>query len=126
KLYRKILIASQKGNPLNRITLPNTPFRTTNEMLDEFSFLGEDIAEQIVVTNSNKIANKIEDIAPIKDGLFTPSIEGAEEEVRNLTYHTEESIYGTQLPDIVENRLQKESNRIIINGSAITYLISNK
>src|SRR5690625_4304513 len=126
KLYRKILIASQKGNPLNRITLPNTPFRTTNEMLDEFSFLGEDIAEQIVVTNSNKIANKIKDIAPIKDGLFTPSIEGAEEEVRNLTYHTAESIYGTPLPDIVENRLQKELDSIIGHGFAVIYLISHK
>ena len=126
KLYRQILIASQKGNPLNRVTLPNTPFRTTEEMLEAFSFLGSEVAKQIVVSNSHTIANDVEDIAPIKDDLYTPSIEGAEEDVRNLTYETAQSIYGTPLPDIVEQRLTKELDSIIGHGFAVIYLISHK
>src|SRR5690625_1648810 len=126
KLYRQILIASQKGNPLNRVTLPNTPFRTTNEMLEAFSFLGPEVAKQIVVSNSHTIANKVEDIAPIKEDLYTPSIEGAEEDVRNLTYETAQSIYGKPLPDIVEQRLTKELDSIIGHGFAVIYLISHK
>src|SRR5699024_5576362 len=66
QLYRQILIASQKGNPLNRVTLPNTPFRTTEEMLEQFTFLGGEIAKEVVVTNSNKIAAKIEQVSPLK------------------------------------------------------------
>ena len=126
KLYRQILIASQKGNPLNRVSLPNTSFRTTNEMLEAFSFLGTEIAKELVVKNAQAIANKIDSIAPIKDDLYTPSIEGAEENVRQLTYGTAESIYGTPLPEIVENRLTKELDSIIGHGFAVIYLISHK
>src|SRR5699024_10091889 len=79
KIYRQILIASQKGNPLNRITLPNTPFRTTSEMMDVCSFLGTETAEEIVVTHTQKIYEQIEVIAPLKNDLFTPSIDGAED-----------------------------------------------
>src|SRR5699024_10195132 len=93
KLYREILIASQKGNPLNRVTLPSTPFRTTNEMLESFQFLGEDIAHDIVVKHSNEIAEKIEAISPVKEDLYTPTIEGADEEVRELSYTNARSIY---------------------------------
>src|SRR5699024_6236191 len=126
KIYRQILIASQKGNPLNRITLPNTPFRTTTEMIDVFSFLGTEKAEEIVVTNTQKINDQIKNIAPLKDDLFTPSIDGAEEEVRNLTFGTAESIYGSPLPEIVENRINKELDSIIGHGFAVIYLISHK
>lgn len=126
RLFRQILVASQKGNPLNRVTIPNTPYRTTKEMLDAFSFLGEEVAEQLVVNNSQSIANRIEDIAPLKDGLFTPSIEGAEDEVRQMTYDTAESIYGSPLPDIVESRLSTELDSIIGHGFAVIYLISHK
>lgn len=126
KLYRQILIASQKGNPLNRITLPNMSYRTTTEMLEMFSFLGSEKAEEIVITNTQKISNKIEEIAPLKDTLYTPSIEGAEEDVRNLTYNTATSIYGSPLPEIVESRITKELDSIIGHGFAVIYLISHK
>ncbi|MEI3604633.1 PolC-type DNA polymerase III [Pseudogracilibacillus sp. SE30717A] len=126
KQYREILIASQKGNPLNRVTLPNTPFRTTEEMLDAFEFLGKEKAYELVVTNSNLIADKIDKISPIKSDLYTPSIDGAEEEVRRLTYENAESIYGSPLPEIVESRIKKELDSIIGHGFAVIYLISHK
>lgn len=126
KLYRQILIASQKGNPLNRITLPNMSYRTTTEMLEMFSFLGSEKAEEIVITNTQKISDKIEEIAPLKDTLYTPSIEGAEEDIRNLTYNTATSIYGSPLPEIVEKRITKELDSIIGHGFAVIYLISHK
>ena len=85
-IARKILIASQPGNPLNRSTLPEAHFRTTDEMLDEFHFLGEDKAYDIVVKNTNELADRIEKVIPIKDRLFTPRMEGANEEIRELSY----------------------------------------
>lgn len=85
-IARKILIASQPGNPLNRSTLPEAHFRTTDEMLDEFHFLGEDKAYDIVVKNTNELADRIEKVIPIKDQLFTPRMEGANEEIRELSY----------------------------------------
>lgn len=126
KIYRKILIASQKGNPLNRVTLPDTSFKTTNEMLEHFSFLGEETAFEIVVTNTQKIAAQIEKISPLKSELFTPSIDGAEDDIRRLTYERAESIYGNPLPEIVEKRLQKELKSIIGHGFSVIYLISHK
>ncbi|MGM8364102.1 PolC-type DNA polymerase III [Virgibacillus sp. W0181] len=126
KLYRQILIASQKGNPLNRQRIPDTPFRTTSDMLEAFQFLGEDKAHEIVVLNTNNIANKMEELSPIQDSLYTPNIEGADEEVRNLTYSNAEAIYGKPVPDIVEQRLEKELSSIIGHGFAVIYLISHK
>src|SRR5699024_9955748 len=126
KLYRQILIASQAGNPLNRQTLPDTPFRTTNDMLECFQFLGEDTAKEIVVTNTQQIADQIDEISPIKDGLFTPTIEGAEEEMRNMCYTKARQIYGDPVPEIVTDRLEKELTSIIGNGFAVIYLISHK
>lgn len=126
KIYRKILIASQAGNPLNRQTIPDTPFLTTNEMLQCFSFLGEAKAKEIVIANPNKIADQIENIAPVKDGLFTPTIEGAEEEIRKLSYSRAKKLYGDPVPKIVEERLEKELASIIGNGFAVIYLISHK
>ncbi len=87
KFTVKFLINSQGGaNPLNRHELPDVHFRTTNEMLDAFSFLGKEKAKEIVVTNTNKIADMIEVIKPIKDDLYTPKIEGADEEMREMSY----------------------------------------
>src|SRR5699024_2930310 len=126
KLYRKILIASQAGNPLNRVTLPDTPFRTTDEMLQCFHFLGEETAREIVVHQSQAIADEIEDISPIKDGLFTPTIEGADQEMRDLCYNRAKFIYGDPVPKIVVDRLEKELASIIDNGFAVIYLISHK
>ena len=126
KLYRQILIASQAGNPLNRQTLPDTPFRTTTEMMACFSFLGEAKAHEIVITNTNKIAEEIGDISPIQDGLFTPTIEGAEQEIRDLCYNQARNIYGESIPQIVVDRMEKELASIIGHGFAVIYLISHK
>ncbi|MBT2216639.1 PolC-type DNA polymerase III [Virgibacillus dakarensis] len=126
KLYRQILIASQAGNPLNRQTLPDTPFRTTNEMLDCFRFLGEDTAKEIVVTNTQSLADEIETISPVKDGLYTPTIEGAEQEMRDLCYNRAKFVYGEPIPQIVVDRLEKELESIIGNGFAVIYLIAHK
>ena len=127
KIYRKILVNSQGGaNPLNRHKLPDVHFRTTNEMLDAFSFLGKEKAKEIVVTNTNKIADMIDVIKPIKDDLYTPKIEGADEEMREMSYTMAKKIYGEQLPEIVEARLEKELKSIIGHGFAVIYLISHK
>ncbi|MBP3038373.1 PolC-type DNA polymerase III [Bacillaceae bacterium Marseille-Q3522] len=127
KIYRRILVNSQGGaNPLNRHQLPDVHFRTTNEMLDAFAFLGKEKAKEIVVTNPNKIASFIENIKPIKDDLYTPKIEGAEEEIRSKSYELAKKIYGDPLPEIVEARLEKELKSIIGHGFAVIYLISHK
>ncbi|TCN25582.1 PolC-type DNA polymerase III [Mesobacillus foraminis] len=127
KIYRKILVNSQGGaNPLNRHRLPDVHFRTTNEMLEAFSFLGKEKAKEIVVENTNKIADMIDVIKPIKDDLYTPKIEGADEEMRNMSYAMARSIYGEELPEIVEARLEKELKSIIGHGFAVIYLISHK
>ncbi|MFP3842392.1 PolC-type DNA polymerase III [Priestia filamentosa] len=127
KIYRKILISSQGGaNPLNRHELPDVHFRSTNEMLDCFSFLGEEKAKEIVVTNTQKVADLIEEVKPIKDDLYTPKIEGAEDEMKKMSYDRARSIYGEDLPEIVEARLEKELKSIIGHGFAVIYLISHK
>ncbi|HLS07828.1 PolC-type DNA polymerase III [Lentibacillus sp.] len=126
KIYRQILIASQSGNPLNRQTLPDTSFRTTNEMIDRFKFLGEVKAKEIVVDNTNALADEIEEVSPLQDGLFTPTIEGAEQEIRDICYNRAKQIYGDPVPEVVTDRLEKELSSIIGNGFAVIYLISHK
>ncbi|KGX88600.1 PolC-type DNA polymerase III [Pontibacillus marinus] len=126
KQYRKILIASQSGNPLNRQTQPDVHFKTTNEMLEDFSFLGEDKAKQVVVTNTQYVADLVEEVQPVKDDLYTPNIEGANEEMRQMCYDKAKSIYGDPVPELVVNRLEKELESIIGNGFAVIYLISQK
>ncbi|WP_414739351.1 PolC-type DNA polymerase III [Macrococcoides canis] len=126
KIAREILIASNPGNPLNRQTLPDAHFRTTDEMLDAFHFLGEEKAYEIVVKNTNDLADRIETVIPIQDKLFTPNIDGANEEIREMSYTRARSIYGEELPEIVVARLEKELDSIIGNGFAVIYLISQK
>lgn len=126
KVYRQILIASQNGNPLSRQTLPDVPFRTTDEMLTCFDFLGREKAEEIVVTNTQAIAESINDITPVKQELYTPNIDGAEEEIREMSYSFARNIYGDDLPELVEARMEKELKSIIGHGFAVIYLISQK
>ncbi|MGG4488966.1 PolC-type DNA polymerase III [Metabacillus idriensis] len=127
KIYRKILVNSQGGaNPLNRHELPNVHFRPTNEMLDCFSFLGKEKAREIVIDNTHRVAELVEEIKPIKDDLYTPKIDGADDEIREMSYSMARSIYGDQLPEIVEARLEKELKSIIGHGFAVIYLISHK
>ena len=95
-------------------------------MLDCFKFLGEEVAREIVVTNPNALADELEDLSPVKDGLFTPTIEGAEQEMRDLCYTRAKKIYGEPAPQIVVDRLEKELESIIGNGFAVIYLISHK
>ncbi|WP_282034543.1 PolC-type DNA polymerase III [Metabacillus indicus] len=127
KIYRKILVSSQGGaNPLNRHELPNVHFRSTNEMLDCFDFLGKEKAREIVIDNTHKVSAMVDDIKPIKDDLYTPKIEGADQEIRDMSYGMARSIYGDDLPEIVEARLEKELKSIIGHGFAVIYLISHK
>ncbi|WP_153462583.1 PolC-type DNA polymerase III [Sediminibacillus terrae] len=126
KLYRQILISSQNGNPLSRQTLPDVHFRTTEEMIDCFSFLGEGKAKEVVVDNSQYINDLIEEVSPVKEDLYTPNIDGAEEEIREMSYSMAKSIYGEELPEIVVNRIEKELESIIGHGFAVIYLISHK
>lgn len=126
-MYRTILIQSITGpSPLKNITLPPAHFRTTAEMLDIFSFLGEEKAKEVVITNTHKIADSIEEVKPVKEDLYTPKIEGAEEEIREMSYKRAREIYGNELPEIVEKRLEKELKSIIGHGFAVIYLISHK
>ncbi len=125
-IYRKILIASQGGaNPLNKQRLPEVHFRSTDEMLECFDFLGEK-AKEVVVNNTQSIADQIEEIKPIPDDLYTPKIEGADDEIRQMSYNRARSIYGENLPELVEARLEKELKSIIGHGFAVIYLISHK
>ncbi|WP_057740941.1 PolC-type DNA polymerase III [Limosilactobacillus secaliphilus] len=127
-IYRKILINSQGGaNPLNRTHRPDVHFRTTDEMLDEFSFLGDDLAHQIVVTNTHKIADKIdENIRPVEDRLYTPHMKGAEQEIQDRTWATAKKWYGDPLPKLVKDRVNLELNSIVKNGFSVIYLIAQR
>lgn len=121
KIYREIFLKSQKLDTHQ----PPLYFRTTDEMLAEFAFLGEDRVA-VVVNNAQQIASMCGDVKPIPDELFTPVIEGAEDEIRSMSYAKATSIYGSPLPDIVEKRLEKELNSIISNGFSVIYLIAHK
>ena len=127
-IYRQILINSQGGaNPLNRTHRPDVHFRTTDEMLKEFSFLDEDTAHQIVVTNTHKVADLIDDdIRPVKDKLYTPHMKGAEQEIQDRTWHTAKAWYGDPLPKLVRDRVELELNSIVKNGFSVIYLIAQR
>lgn len=101
-------------------------FRTTNEMLEEFSYMGEDIAKEIVVKNTQIIASMIEEVQPIPSGFYPPKIENAEETVREMTYEKAYRIYGNPLPEIVAARLERELKAIIGNGFSVLYLSAQK
>lgn len=101
-------------------------FRTTNEMLEEFSYLGEDIAKEVVVKNTQLIASMIEPVQPIPSGFYPPKIENAEETVREMTYEKAYRIYGNPLPEIVSARLERELKAIIGNGFSVLYLSAQK
>lgn len=100
--------------------------RTTDEMLASFSHLGEEVAHEIVVENTNAIADSIESIVPILPGTHPPHIEGSDKELKEMVYTKARSIYGDSLPEIVEARLERELNSIITHGYAVLYIIAQK
>ncbi|MBZ9608283.1 PolC-type DNA polymerase III [Clostridium estertheticum] len=124
EVFRKILMAGKGFSDAD--DQPPLYFKTTNEMLKEFSYLGEKKCREVVIGNPNKIAEMVEVIKPIPDGTYTPKIEGAEEDIRKMTSDKVHSIYGDPLPEVVEKRLEKELNSIINNGYAVLYLIAEK
>lgn len=100
-------------------------FRTTEEMLEEFSYLGEDKAYEVVVANPQIIADQIEKLKPFPDEFFEPKIEGAEEKIKSMTWNKAYELYGTPLPEVVEKVINKELASIIGNGFSVLYLISH-
>lgn len=124
KIYREVLMATKmKGRTIH---LPDTPYLTTEEMLEVFSYLGEEKAYEIVVKNTQMIADWCEEVVPVKDELYTPKMDGADDEIKALSYGRAHELYGDVLPDIVEKRLEKELNSIISNGFSVIYLIAQK
>lgn len=127
KLYRDITIHGITGfSPLKDQRKPDAHFRTTEEMLEEFQFLGHDKAYEVVVTNTIELSDRFEEIKLFPDKLFTPILEGADEEIRNTCYDTAKSIYGEELPEVIVARLEKELIPIIKYGFSANYLISER
>lgn len=126
EVYRKTLLTAQGFRDANKDS--KLYFKTTDEMLNECKYLGKEaVVYEVVVQNTNYIAEQIDDdIKPIPDKLYPPKIEGAEEEVTDMTYRRAKQLYGENLPDIVEKRLKKELNAIVSNGYAVIYLIAHK
>ncbi|MGV3323137.1 PolC-type DNA polymerase III [Streptococcus hyovaginalis] len=135
EIYREIIVRSLgQGAMINRTIgrgegampapLPKAHFRTTNEMLDEFAFLGKELAYELVVTNTQDFAERFDHIEVVKGDLYTPYIDKAEETVAELTYQKAFEVYGNPLPDIIDLRIEKELSSILGNGFAVIYLAS--
>ncbi|GAB6170120.1 PolC-type DNA polymerase III [Clostridium carnis] len=122
--FRRIIMAGQGFSDADN----QAPLylKTTEEMLKEFSYLGEEIAKEVVIKNPNYLADSVEILKPIPDETFPPKIDGADDDIRNMTMEKVHSIYGDPLPEVVQKRLDKELNSIINNGYAVLYLIAQK
>ena len=124
RIYRNILMHGKK--------IPDTEhdgplyFRTTDEMLKAFSYLGEEKAYEVVVTNTNKIADMIDKITPVPEGKFPPIIKDSDKDLRETCYNKAHKIYGPKLPVIVKERLDRELESIISHGFAVLYIIAQK
>ncbi len=122
ELYRQILQAGQGFSDADKET--KLYLKTTGEMLEAFSFLGEEKAREVVIDNPRMIADSIEFLKPIPDGTYTPEIPGAEEDLIRTCEETAKKLYGDPIPEIVKNRMDKELGSIIKNGFAVLYIIA--
>lgn len=123
-IYRKIIM---KGQGFKDVESDNGLFfRTTGEMLEEFSYLGEEDAYNVVIKNPKIIADSIEVFDPVPAEKYPPKIENSDANLRQLCYDKAHEIYGDTLPEIVESRLERELNSIISNGYAVMYIIAHK
>ena len=124
QIYRAILM---KGKGFKDADFqPPLFLRTTEEMLAEFQYLGEEAAYEAVVTNPRKIAEMCEKFKPIPDELYSPMIPGADEEITSMTYNKAKSLYGEVLPKIVQDRIDQELKPIIAHGFSVLYLIAQR
>ena len=124
EVYRRILEAGQGYKDADN----QAPLylRTTNEMLDEFKYLGEEKAYEVVVTNTNKVADMCEQISPISQEKCPPHIPGCEQTIKDIAYDKAHKLYGEVLPEQVQTRLDKELDSIIKNGFSVMYIIAQK
>lgn len=124
EIYRRIIMAGKGFKDADQ----QAPlyFRTTEEMLEEFMYLGREKAEEIVITNTNKIADMIEKISPVRPDKCPPVIENSAETLREICYEKAHSMYGPELPVQVSERLEHELKSIIGNGFAVMYIIAQK
>jgi DNA polymerase-3 subunit alpha (Gram-positive type) len=123
EVYRRILMAGKGYTDADQ----QAPLflRTTEEMLEEFSYLGEENCYKAVVTNPNLIAAQVEELKPFPDDLFEPKIEGAPEKIMSMAWSRAHELYGDPLPEVVQKVLQKELDSIIGNGFSVLYLIAH-
>ena len=124
EIFRRILMAGQGYKDADN--QPPLYLRTTEEMLKEFEYLGEELAYEVVVENTNKIADMTEKINPVPPDKAPPVIEGSDEMLRKLTYDKAISIYGENMPQLVRDRIDVELNSIINNGYSVLYIIAQK
>ncbi|MBO6246641.1 MAG: PolC-type DNA polymerase III [Anaerovibrio sp.] len=124
QIYRAIVMKG-KGFP-DADLQPPLYLRTTEEMLAEFKYLGEEGAYEAVVTNPRRIAEMCEKFKPIPDELYSPMIPGADDEITSMTYNKARSLYGEVLPKIVQDRIDQELKPIIAHGFSVLYLIAHK
>ncbi len=124
EIYRRIIMAGQGFKDSD----DQAPLylRTTEEMLEEFEYLGSDRAEEVVITNTRKIADMCEKISPVRPDKCPPVIENSDETLRSICYNRAHEMYGDNLPQIVVERLERELNSIISNGFAVMYIIAQK
>ena len=124
EIYRRIIMAGKGFDDADQ----QAPLylRTTDEMLAEFDYLGSDKAEEVVITNPNRIADMCEFISPVRPDKCPPVIENSDQMLRDICYEKAHSMYGEVLPDIVQKRLDRELNSIISNGYAVMYIIAQK
>ena len=124
EVYRRILEAGQGYDDADN----QAPLylRTTEEMLEEFSYLGKEKAYEVVVTNTNKISDMCDQISPISPEKCPPHIPGCEQTIKDIAYSKAHKLYGEQLPEIVQTRLDKELDSIIKNGFSVMYIIAQK